>query len=66
MADDFAAVAVAQHSISHAAEAGRSFQPAAATVSAADKAERGIQLLSRWAGILAFVGTVAAIAYLVF
>ena len=66
MADDFATVAVAQHSITHAAQAGRSFQPAVPTVSAADKAERGIQLLSRWAGILAFAGTLAVIAYLLF
>ncbi|EPR16001.1 hypothetical protein M527_22625 [Sphingobium indicum IP26] len=32
----------------------------------ADRAESGVQILSRWAGILAFVGTVAAIAWLIF
>lgn len=32
----------------------------------ADRAEASVQLFSRWAGILAFVGAVVAIAYLIF
>lgn len=37
-----------------------------ADITIADRAERGVQLVSRWAGILAFVGAVAAIAWLIF
>ncbi|HKT78292.1 MAG TPA: hypothetical protein VJQ78_16285 [Sphingobium sp.] len=65
MADELAAVAVAQHAIPQAAERRRSFEPAAPVMSMADRAERGIQLLSRWAGILTFLGALGAIAYLV-
>jgi hypothetical protein len=64
VADDYAAVAVAQHSITSAADRGCAMPAPARTV--ADRAERGVELLSRWAGILAFVGAVAAIAYLIF
>ncbi|EQA97374.1 hypothetical protein V475_01000 [Sphingobium baderi LL03] len=32
----------------------------------ADRAEQSIQLLSRWAGIAAFVGALAAISYFLF
>jgi len=34
-------------------------------VNFADRAERGVQLFSRWAGILAFAGTIAVIVYFV-
>ncbi|WP_037470648.1 hypothetical protein [Sphingobium sp. DC-2] len=66
MADDFAAVAVAQPSPgrSHDAEAIR---PAALPASSlADRADRGVEILSRWAGILTFIGVVAGLAYLIF
>ena len=65
MADDFAAVAVAQHAITPAADGGRSFQPAPSAITTADRAERAIQLFSRWAGIAAFAGTLAVLAYLI-
>ena len=31
-----------------------------------DRAEQGIQFISRWAGILAFAGALAGIVYLIF
>ncbi|HEX7742217.1 MAG TPA: hypothetical protein VF489_13825 [Sphingobium sp.] len=63
MADDFATVAVAQHSNIPPADGGRSIPAAVVGRTAADRAERAVDLLSRWAGILAFVGAVAAIVW---
>ncbi|WP_176590057.1 hypothetical protein [Sphingobium sp. EM0848] len=65
MAEDFAGVAVAQPSLNEKMEARRNVPARADAVTFADRAEKGVQLLSRWAGILAFVGAVAAIAWLV-
>ena len=64
VAEDFAAVATAP-SLIETADVRRDF-PMRADITIADRAERGLQLVSRWAGILAFVGTVAAIAWLIF
>ena len=62
MADDIAVAAVAQRSITP------SSNPVIATQvgTAADRLERGVELFSRWAGILAFFGTIAALAWLIF
>lgn len=65
VADEFAAVAVAQSSLTDATGIGRDLTGTAPQRSIGEWAERPIELLSRWAGILAFVGTVAVIAYLV-
>lgn len=65
MADDFAAVAIAQHSITPAADSGRSLPIPVPSLTVADRAERGIELVSRWAGILTFVSAVAAIGWLI-
>ncbi|WP_242122696.1 hypothetical protein [Sphingobium sp. Sx8-8] len=66
MAEDFAGVAVVQASLVDTAEIRRDVSVHANPMTFADRAESGVQLLSRWAGILAFVGAVAAIAYLIF
>ena len=66
VADDFAAVAVAQPSTHKANEANVVIAAPSPTISLADRADRGVELLSRWAGILIFAGVVAGIAYLIF
>lgn len=66
VAEDFAGVAVAQASLMEKAEARRDFPMRTVAPTFADRAESGVQFVSRWAGILAFVGTIAAIAYLIF
>ncbi|KKW92798.1 MULTISPECIES: hypothetical protein [Sphingobium] len=65
MAEDFAGIAVVQPSLMDKAEARREFPVRADAATFADRAESGIQFVSRWAGILAFVGAVAAIAWLI-
>lgn len=65
MADDFAAIA-ATPSLIETTELRRDLPGHMGTPTIADRAERGVQLVSRWAGILAFVGAVAAIAWLIF
>ncbi|UZW55988.1 hypothetical protein NUH86_04130 [Sphingobium sp. JS3065] len=64
MAEEFAAVAGAP-SLIETAETRRDVPAYAGSVTMADRAERGVQFVSRWAGILAFVGAVAAIAWLI-
>ncbi|WP_375195437.1 hypothetical protein [Sphingobium sp.] len=66
VAEDFAGVAVVQPTLIDTADVRREMPVHANSISFADRAESGVQLLSRWAGILAFVGAVAAIAYLIF
>lgn len=66
MAKEYGAVAVAQHSVADVAEVRQDVPARPPVISLADRAESGVQLLSRWAGILAFVGAVAAIAWLIF
>ena len=65
MVDDFAAVAVAQPSSTPAADAGRIYSGNPTAPTFADRADRGVELLSRWAGITTFVATVGVIAWLV-
>ena len=65
MAEEFAAVATAP-SLIETAEVRRELPARVDGFTFADRAESGIQLVSRWAGILAFVGAVAAIAWLIF
>lgn len=64
VAEDFAAVAAAA-SLTETADMRRDV-PARTGITIADRAERGVQLVSRWAGILAFAGALAAIAWLIF
>ncbi|WP_162854596.1 hypothetical protein [Sphingobium estronivorans] len=59
-------VAVAQPSMTEKTERRPSLPMDGAAVIFADRAEKGVQLFSRWAGILAFVGAVTAIAWLIF
>lgn len=65
MADDLATAAIAQHSLPPVMEDSRVVARTAPLQSPDDAIERGIQLFSRWVGILAFIGTVAGIIYLV-
>src|SRR3546814_7344160 len=58
VAEEFAAVATAPTLI-ETAEVRRDFPVRVEGKTFADRAESGVQVLSRWAGILAFVGTVA-------
>lgn len=62
--EDFAAVAVAP-SLIETAEVRRDIPMRVDSATFADRAEQGVQLFSRWAGIIAFVGAVAAIVWLV-
>ncbi|WP_313807569.1 hypothetical protein [Sphingobium sp.] len=64
MAEDFAAVAVAP-SLIETADMHRDVPMRVGSVTMADRAERGVQLVSRWAGIVAFVGAIAAIGWLI-
>lgn len=65
VADEIATIAAAQPKAGHAGTIGQPSQKGA-DQAIADRAESAIQLLSRWAGILAFVGAVAGIAWLIF
>jgi hypothetical protein len=65
VAEEFAAVATAP-SLIETAELRRELPARIDGMTFADHAESGVQLLSRWAGIVAFVGAVAAIAWLIF
>lgn len=65
MAEKFAAVAVAEPSLMEAASPRQDLTVRTDPVNFADRAERGVQLFSRWAGILAFAGTIAVIVYFV-
>lgn len=62
--EDFAAVAVAP-SLIETAEVRRDIPVRVDSAIFADRAEQGVRLFSRWAGIIAFAGTVAAIVWLV-
>ena len=64
MAEDFAVGAVAPTLI-ETAEVRRDIPTYVDGITFVDRAEQGVQLFSRWAGILAFVGAVAAIVWLV-
>jgi len=64
VAEDFAVVAVAPTLI-ETAEVRRDIPTPTYGITFVDRAEQGVQLFSRWAGILAFVGAVAAIVWLV-
>ena len=66
MADDIATIAVAQHTHSPSADAGSTFALSQPSLTIADRAEWGIQLVSRWAGIIAFAAAIAGIGYLIF
>lgn len=67
MADDFATVAVAQPSSSNSAVQGRAeITVEAAPRQFADRADRGVEIFSRWAGIFAFAAAVAGIIWAVF
>ncbi len=61
MAEELAATAVAQAISMDGTGQPVTFRPLVRAFSIADRAEAPIQLLSRWAGILAFVGTLVAI-----
>ncbi|EQB30041.1 hypothetical protein [Sphingobium ummariense] len=65
MADEIATIAAAQPKAGHARTITHPSQQVA-DQNIVDRAENAIQLLSRWAGILAFVGAVAGIAWLIF
>jgi len=65
VAEEFAAVAAAP-SLIEAAEVRREIPVHAGSTTFVDRAESGVQLLSRWAGILTFVGALSAIAWLIF
>jgi hypothetical protein len=65
VAEEFAAVAAAS-SLIETAEVRREIPAHAGSTTFADRAESGVQLLSRWAGILTFVGALSAIAWLIF
>lgn len=64
VAEDLAA-AVNTPSLIETADVRRDLSVRTNNLSAADRAERGIQLLSRWAGILAFAGALAGIVWLI-
>lgn len=64
VADDFAAVAVVHSSFSDTIQMGHGAE-STSPLSIAERAERPIETLSRWAGILAFCGALAVIAYFV-
>ena len=66
MADDFAKVAMARPSQGRPHAVDIVLPAPLATASFADRADRGVELLSRWAGILTFAGTVAGIIYVIF
>ena len=66
MADDFATVAVAQPSQGRLHEGDIGIPAPLPAASFADRADRGVELLSRWSGILTFAGVVAGIIYLIF
>jgi hypothetical protein len=65
VAEEFAAVATAP-SLIETAEVRREIPMHVGSTTFADRAESGVQLLSRWAGILTFVGALSAIAWLIF
>ena len=65
MANDFATVTVAQPSQARPQAGGTVIPPPLPAASFADRADRGVELLSRWAGILTFAGVVAGIIYLI-
>ncbi|WP_363754715.1 MULTISPECIES: hypothetical protein [unclassified Sphingobium] len=65
VAEEFAAVAAAP-SLIETAEVRREIPVHAGSTTFVDRAESGVQLLSRWAGILTFVGALSAIAWLIF
>ncbi len=65
VADDFAVVASRQSSFSDAAGTGHALPKPTAPRSIAERAELPIELLSRWAGILAFCGALGLIAWLI-
>lgn len=65
MADDIATVAVTQHSLASAVDTGRSISTSLPAVSFADRADHGVEIFSRWAGILAFGCAIAAIVWLI-
>ena len=67
VADEFAAIAVAQPSSSTpVAGTGRFFAESATPRSFSDRAERGVELFSRWAGIISFAAAIGAIGWLIF
>jgi hypothetical protein len=66
VANDFAAAAVAQpSSLSTASERSRLTYEARPEIFAA-RAERGVEMFSRWAGIISFAAAVAAIIWFIF
>lgn len=66
MADDFTTIAVAQpSSMSKAANRCGDVPFEIRPAVFADRAERGVELLSRWVGIAAFAAAVAAIAWMI-
>ncbi|WP_066523619.1 hypothetical protein [Sphingobium sp. EP60837] len=67
MADDFATVAVAQpSSLNSTTDQRRRVAFETAPRAFADRADRGVEILSRWAGIGTFAAAVAAIGSLIF
>ncbi|WP_152639846.1 hypothetical protein [Sphingobium bisphenolivorans] len=64
VAEEFGAVAVVRSPVSNAADARVELPARVQEPSLAERAESGVQFISRWAGILAFAGTVAAIIWL--
>ena len=66
MADDFAAVALAQPSSLNKSASERSILAFEARPEIfADRAERGVEIFSRWAGIISFAAAVAAIVWFI-
>lgn len=65
MADDLAAVAAVKTSFSDGGATLRHMPDTAHPLSIAERAEGPIQLISRWAGILALCAALGAIAYLI-
>jgi hypothetical protein len=67
VADDFATVAVAQpSSLNSAVQQRTEITVEAMPRPFADRADRGVEIFSRWAGIFAFAAAVAAIAWIIF
>ncbi|MBY2927918.1 hypothetical protein FIM10_04410 [Sphingomonadales bacterium 56] len=65
MADDLAPVAVARPSSTGGSTARPiPSQPSLAQRPFADRADRGVEILSRWAGIFSFAAAVGAIGWL--
>ncbi|WP_231923332.1 hypothetical protein [Sphingobium cloacae] len=66
MSDEAVRIKIADESSKDSCFGYRPMGSAIAVPGLADRAEQSIQILSRWAGILAFAGALAAISYFLF